>query len=87
MTANEARDIMVKHNKTIQTNDPRFNRIVLLVHQEGETCFFTRAFLMNVDDEWIAVFTEHCGINLLNRGDLKFINQYKPIDAVEKIGQ
>ena len=84
----KAREIAKKYDSNCLAN--RFNRAVNIVHLDGTNLFFTCAFLKKIeieDNTFIAVFSEHTGIYIFLKEDLRRCCQYDRSEAeIETIG-
>lgn len=65
------------YDKTLQATDPRFRRNVVLEHEDGTYLHFDKAFLMRIEKEWIACFTEHHGVLVYHATDLFAYSEYE----------
>ena len=59
-----------EYDKKLLATDLRFRRSVTLKHEDGSYLHFDSAFLMRVENEWIACFTEHHGTFVYHITDL-----------------
>jgi hypothetical protein len=57
------------YDAKLLATDPRFQRSVYLVHEDGTTQFINSAFLMKRSD-WIIMFSEHHGFDCYHQLDL-----------------
>lgn len=73
------------YDKTLLATDPRFRRSVIIEHEDGSYLRFDRAFLMQVDSEWIACFTEHHGTHVYYVTDLFAYSQFERHNVLEKL--
>ena len=64
------------YDKTLQATDPRFQRCVKILHEDGSVMMWNHAFLMSVESEWIVCFTEHHGCHVYHETDLIGYRQY-----------
>jgi hypothetical protein len=62
-------------NKELHANDPRFNRAVLLIDEEGSIFFYRSAFVL-ARGKWILVFAEHHRAEAFHREELQVCKQY-----------
>lgn len=95
-----AYDVAKKYDENLKAIDPRFNSCVRIIHDEGTTYWFERAFLMtwkdskitydpnNADEhqgEWLFVFTEHQGLHVFTTDDLYASGQYTKCHMIPPI--
>lgn len=73
------------YDKQLLASDPRFQRRATLIHDDGSVLHFDSAFLLRVDVDWIAVFTEHHGYTVYHDSDLVSFEQTMPIIDVEAL--
>lgn len=64
------RVIAEAYDHQLLATDPRFRRSVTLMHEDGSYLHFDSAFLMRIQSEWIACFTEHHGLHIYHVDDL-----------------
>ena len=65
------------YDQTLLATDPRFRRNVVIEHEDGTYLHFDSAFLMRVESEWIACFTEHHGVHVYHADDLFAYSEYE----------
>ena len=70
------RDKVEAYDSHLLATDSRFRRVVVLRHEDGAYLHLPSAFLMRVEGEWIAVFTEHHGVHVYHAGDLHSYSEY-----------
>jgi len=58
------------YDAKLLATDPRFRRSVTIIHEDGSHLHYDSAFLMRVNKEWIACFTEHHGTSIYHEEDL-----------------
>lgn len=66
-----------EYDKQLLATDPRFRRNVILEHEDGSYMHYDSAFLMRVESEWIACFTEHHGVHIYHASDLFAYSEYE----------
>ena len=64
-----------EYDSKLLATDPRFRRLVMLTHEDGSVLYFRYAFILIVDSEWVAVFTEHHGPHVYHQEDLQGYHQ------------
>lgn len=74
------------YDKQLLCTDPRFRRSVTLIHEEGTYLHYESAFLMRIESEWIACFTEHHGVLVYHADDLsgywEMERRYVPLEEL-----
>jgi hypothetical protein len=79
MTLEEVYKRTGEYDDTLRTDDPRFERSVLLVHGDGSILIVNQAFLMRYED-WIIVFSQHHSFHAYAHDKLvsyaEYIQQY-----------
>ncbi len=75
------------YDKGLSASDPRWSRMVYIVHEEGTVLLFQNAFLVVFDKEWVVAFTEHHGYHLYHAKDLDFHQQYAPIEHIDQYNE
>lgn len=68
-----------EYNAQLQADDPRFRRSVLLLHKEGTTLFFQRAFRMTAGDQYLVIFTEHHGFHVYHCDEVTKLFQFQGV--------
>ena len=58
------------YDSLLRADDGRFRRSATLNHTDGSRLYFNSAFLMLMDSEWVACFTEHHGVFIYHITDL-----------------
>ena len=71
------REKVEAYDKTLLATDQRFRRNVILEHEDGSFLHFDSAFLIRVEREWIACFTEHHGVHIYHADDLFAYSEYE----------
>lgn len=85
MSSFEAWEVAGYYDDKLLATDPRFDRKVFIIHQDGSTLMFERAFLMK-KEEWIFLFTEHHSFCTYHQDDLVSFHQFdKTIIPVEEL--
>lgn len=54
----------------LKADDPRFNRYVSVVHQDGTVYAPMNAFIALNNDTWLGVLAEHQDVQLYRKSDL-----------------
>jgi hypothetical protein len=70
----------------IKATDPRLNRTVRIVHEEGTELLFECAFLLKYLN-WIIIITEHHGFHFYPEDDLYAYAQYERLEIEEIDGR
>jgi hypothetical protein len=66
-------------DSALRADDPRFGRAVHMIHDEGSTFFWECAFVVDIGDKYISIFTEHHGFHVYDRDDVVSVKQYAEI--------
>jgi hypothetical protein len=66
----EALNLASKINSQLSAADERFNHAVKLDHDDGSTFFWNGAFYQWLDDNYIAIFTEHHSFHVYHIDDI-----------------
>jgi hypothetical protein len=74
----------LKISKTLKATDPRFNRSVQLLTDDGAVLFYDGAFLLK-NGEWIYFFAEHHACEVFHAEELNGWAQYESIYEIEEI--
>lgn len=64
------------YDDTLTADDPRFNHMAYICHEDGSIFLLQNAFVMD-NDPWLWVFTEHQGMFVFAKGDLVLYTEYK----------
>lgn len=65
----EIKRIANEYDNKLLTTDPRFQRSVMIIHQDGSVFFFQRAFMLKKDD-WLIIFSGHHGVHIYDKTDV-----------------
>ena len=80
------REIAEEYDAKLMATDLRFRRAVTLNHEDGTYLHFDAAFLMRIQKEWIACFTEHHGVFVYHETDLHSFWESEPRhEAMEEL--
>jgi hypothetical protein len=77
----KVRKVAEDYDAKLPASDPRFQREVTLIHEDGSVVHYNSAFLMKMADShvsllttensfWIICFTEHHGLHIDHSDDL-----------------
>jgi hypothetical protein len=75
MNIKEAHKFAKDYDSKLLATDNRFNHWVHIIHHDGSTFLFNRAFILNTSD-WIIVFTEHFKYHIFEPTDLVSKSQF-----------
>lgn len=73
------------YDSELHAGDERFSRTVLVIHEEGSIFYVMRAFLVDVNDTWIVMFSEHQGYRVWHKEDLAGMAQFANRGAPDPI--
>jgi hypothetical protein len=71
-------------NKELKATDPRFQRSVMVIHQDGSVFAISNAFLVKVS-LWTIMFSEHNGFKIWVSADLAGAAQYAGKGGPDKV--
>ena len=76
------RERIKSYDEALKATDPRFNRSVTILHEEGSLMHYECSFVESIDDYYV-IFTEHHGTHIYNKNDAKVIQHEKRIPIEE----
>lgn len=68
-------DLAVAYDAKIRTTDPRLQRAVRIITDDGASLFYENAFLMK-KDKWVFLFAEHHMCEVFHEDDLLWCAEY-----------
>ena len=87
------------YDKKLLATDPRFQRSIKIIHEDGSVFFIRNAFLMKYKDktiehrehdadnfnEWLIFFSEHNGFDVFHADDIIGYFQFKDVRRIEML--
>ena len=52
-------------------------KVIEFLHGDGTYCKINSACFVNIEDDWIAIYTEHHGNFIYHKDDLKWVRESK----------
>lgn len=88
----KALEIAKSIDKSLRSDDSRFNRSVLVLHEDGAVLFFRYAFLVTYFEptearDWLLIFTEHHNYHVYDIDDLDLYGQFESIELDHRLFQ
>lgn len=84
MNSKQAKALLEKMELSVRADDPRMNRRVHIIHQDGSSLIFTYAYMVRCHN-WLFVFTEHQGPHYFSINDLSYYSQSERIHDLEVV--
>lgn len=93
VTYKDAFKYAARYSNKLRADDERFNRVVLVYHEDGSNFVWRDAFLMRWDTKtnekgwtksWFFVFTEHYGFHVFDCDEVSVSQYSKRIYKTEK---
>ena len=75
MERKAARKIADEIDKTLFITD--FRNMVEIMHEDGTHLKINHACYNDLDDEWLAIFSEHHGVFVYHKEDLIWVKEWK----------
>ena len=67
------------YSDKLRADDVRLRRSVLLIHEEGTTMLFRKAFRMTTGRDYVVVFTEHHGFHIYHNDEVHSLFQFQDV--------
>lgn len=73
------------YDSKLRADDERFQRSVLVIHEEGTVMTVMSAFLVELDEQWVIMFSEHQSFHVWHKDDLAGAIQFAHRGAPDPI--